>query len=173
MRDRRQSRRGGDGDRTQRSAGTRRTVRSVSVRSVLPTAGRLCVRSFRTRGTGILACPGFVAVYKSRQTRMSVLLISFGFRLWAHGDEQREPQTVVNKFGVAQRERLLEMRGFAVNGKALEFLMRFHEERSAGSFVGAARFHADEAVFDEVGAADAMLCGDFVQRVEQVDGAKF
>ncbi len=80
--------------------------------------------------------------------------------------ERREPQTVVNKFRVPQRKRLLKMRGLAVHSEALEFLMRFDEKSSAGSFVGAARFHSDEAIFDEVGAADSVLRGDFVQRVE-------
>src|SRR5712664_1314049 len=87
--------------------------------------------------------------------------------------QRREPQTVVNQLGVAQREGLLEMRGFAVNGEPLEFLMGLDEESSAGSFVGAARLHSDEAIFDEVGAADAVFCGDFVEGVEQIDGAEF
>src|SRR2546425_9154261 len=38
---------------------------------------------------------------------------------------------------------------------------------SAGSFVSAARFHSDEAIFDEIGAADAVLRGDFVERSEE------
>src|SRR6266851_2350917 len=84
-----------------------------------------------------------------------------------------EPQTVVNQFSVTQRERLLEMRSFAVNGEPLQFLMRFHEQRSAGSFVGAARFHSDEAIFDQVGAADAVLGGNFIQRVKKFDRTKF
>src|SRR5437588_8299733 len=87
--------------------------------------------------------------------------------------KRRKPQAVVDKFRVAQRERLLEMRGFAVHGEALEFLVRFDEQRSAGSLVRAARFHPDEAIFDEVGAADAVLRGDFIERVEQFDGPKF
>jgi len=65
------------------------------------------------------------------------------------------------------------MRGLAIDGEPLEFLMRFDEEGSAGGFVGAARFHSDQAIFDEVGAADAVFRGDFVERVEQIDGAKF
>src|SRR5713226_7639226 len=65
------------------------------------------------------------------------------------------------------------MRGFAINGEALEFLVRFHEESSAGSFVGAARFHSDEAIFDEVGPPDAVLGGDIIQRVHEIDGAEF
>src|SRR5713101_180845 len=65
------------------------------------------------------------------------------------------------------------MRGFAIDGEALQFLMRFHEQRSAGSFVGAARFHSDEAIFDEVGPPDAVLGGDIIQRVHEIDGAEF
>src|SRR6266849_2257949 len=76
--------------------------------------------------------------------------------------KRREPQSVVNEFGVAQRKCLLKMRGLAVHGEALEFLMRFDEQGSTGGFVGAARFHSDQAIFDEVGAADAVLGGDFV-----------
>src|SRR5882762_8947077 len=87
--------------------------------------------------------------------------------------QRREPQTVVNKFGIAQRERLLKMRGFAVHGEPLEFLMGFDEKGSAGSFVGATGFHSYEAIFDEVGAADAVFCGDFIQGVEKIDGAEF
>src|SRR5215467_4397552 len=51
--------------------------------------------------------------------------------------------------------------------------MRRDKKRSAGSFVRAARLHADEAVFDKVGAADAMTRSDFIERVEKIDGTKF
>src|SRR5947199_10069812 len=61
----------------------------------------------------------------------------------------------------------------SIDGEALEFLVRFDKKRSAGSFVGAARFHSDEPVFDEISAADAVFCGDFIERVQQIDGAKF
>src|SRR6267378_3515473 len=65
------------------------------------------------------------------------------------------------------------MRGLAVNGQSLEFLMGFHEKGSAGSFVRAARFHPDETIFDKIGAADAVLCGNFIERVKKVDRAEF
>src|SRR6266404_1389553 len=83
--------------------------------------------------------------------------------------QRRKPQAVVNQLGVAQRECLLEMRGLAVDCQALEFLMRFDEQRSAGSFVRAAGFHSDEAIFDEVGAADAMSRCNFIELVEKID----
>src|SRR6267154_169105 len=65
------------------------------------------------------------------------------------------------------------MRGFAIDSKRFEFAVRGDQQSAAGSFVGAARFHSYEAVFYDVGAADAVFCGDFVERVQQVDGIGF
>src|SRR6267154_898384 len=87
--------------------------------------------------------------------------------------QRRKPQTVVDQLGVTQRECLLKMRGLAIDGEPLQFLMGFDEKGSAGSFVSAARFHSDEAIFDEIRAADAVLGGDFVESVEKIDGAEF
>src|SRR5258708_29944644 len=83
------------------------------------------------------------------------------------GAQGREPQTVIYEFGVAQREGLLKVGGFTIDSKGFEFAMRGDQQSAAGSFVGAARFHADQAIFDYVGAADAVLCGNFVERVPQ------
>src|SRR5262249_43996061 len=84
-----------------------------------------------------------------------------------------EPDAVVDELGVANGERLLKMRGFTVDGEALEVAMRGDGQRAAGSFVRAARLHTDETVFDEVGAADAVTRGDFVELVEKIDRAEF
>src|SRR5712675_943684 len=65
------------------------------------------------------------------------------------------------------------MRGFAIDGEGFKFAMRGDQQSAAGSFVGATRFHSYEAVFYDVGAADAVLGGDFVERVQQVDGIGF
>src|ERR1700741_2438305 len=65
------------------------------------------------------------------------------------------------------------MRGLAVNGESLQFLMGFYEKGSAGSFVSAARLHPHEAIFDKIGAADAVLGGDFVERFKKLDRAEF
>src|SRR6266481_979955 len=70
--------------------------------------------------------------------------------------QRRKPQTVVDQLGVTQRECLLKMRGLAIDGEPLQFLMGFDEKGSAGSFVSAARFHSDEAILDEIRAADAL-----------------
>src|SRR4029077_5114984 len=37
----------------------------------------------------------------------------------------------------------------------------------------AARFHSDEAVLHDIGAADPMFRRDFIQRVQQIDGTGF
>src|SRR5262249_49365922 len=87
--------------------------------------------------------------------------------------QRRKPEAVVDELRIAHAERLLEVGGFAVDGEALKFLMCFDEQRAARSFVSAAGFHSDETIFDEVGAADAMLGSDFVERVEQIDRPQF
>src|SRR5229473_6953079 len=89
------------------------------------------------------------------------------------GAQRRKPQAVVNQLGVTQRKRLLKMRGLAIHGKRFEFAMRGDQQRAAGSFVRAARLHADQAIFDDVGAADTVLRGDLVQRVQQFDCGGF
>src|SRR5256885_11132438 len=64
--------------------------------------------------------------------------------------------------------RSLKMRGFAVDGQGLELAMRGDEQRAAGSFIGAARFHTYQAVFDDVRPPNAVLRGDFVESVQQI-----
>src|SRR6266852_8759361 len=69
------------------------------------------------------------------------------------GAQRREPQAVIYEFGVTQRERLLKVRGFAIDGERFEFAVRGDQQRAAGSFVGAARFHTDQAILYDVGSA--------------------
>src|SRR5713226_2205334 len=65
------------------------------------------------------------------------------------------------------------MRGFAIHGERFQFAVRGDQQGAAGSFVRAARLHADEAIFDDVGAADPVLRSHFVQRIQQLDCARF
>lgn len=51
---------------------------------------------------------------------------------------------------------------FAVEGEAFEVEMRAAEHGEAGGFITASGFEADEAVFDNVHAADAMAAGDCI-----------
>src|SRR5207248_10226048 len=84
----------------------------------------------------------------------------------------REPQAVIDKLGVAARKSLLEMRGLAVHSEALQFLVRLYQQRATWGFISAARFHAYEPVLDQIRAADTVLRGDFVQRIDKFNGAQ-
>src|SRR5262249_27308455 len=75
---------------------------------------------------------------------------------------RREPHAVVDKFGIPNRQRLLQMRRFTVDRKALEFAMRGDKQCAAGSFVRATGLHTNEAIFDEVGAANTVTRRNFV-----------
>ena len=63
------------------------------------------------------------------------------------------------------------MRGAAIERELLDATMRDRVDGAAGRLVHAARFHADEAVFDEVEAADPVLAAELVERGEQRGGA--
>src|SRR2546430_2519137 len=65
------------------------------------------------------------------------------------------------------------MRGLAVDGEPLQVLMGYVVQGAARSYVGAPRFHPHEAIFDKIGAANAVFRGDFVERREQIDGTEF
>ena len=71
--------------------------------------------------------------------------------------QRREPQAVVNHLGVIERELLLVMRHVLGERQRFQLAVRGHDQRAAGSLIAAARFHADEAVLDQVDAADAVL----------------
>src|SRR5215475_4775319 len=62
------------------------------------------------------------------------------------------------------------MRGVAVEGEALDPAMRSLQDRPAGRLVDTPRFHADEAVLDEIEPADAVPAAGFVQALEQRGG---
>jgi len=55
------------------------------------------------------------------------------------------------------------MRRAAVEGDALDAAMGAVQDGAAGRLVDAARLHADEAVLDEVEAADAVLAAQLVE----------
>jgi hypothetical protein len=51
----------------------------------------------------------------------------------------------------------------AVHGEGLDRAVRGVEDGAAGGLVDAAALHADEAVLDEIDAADAVLAAEFVE----------
>src|SRR6185312_5808574 len=70
--------------------------------------------------------------------------------------------------GIARHELVLEMRRAAIQGDALDAAMRRMEDGAAGRLVDAARLHADEAVLDQVEAADAVPAAELVEPRQQL-----
>jgi hypothetical protein len=58
----------------------------------------------------------------------------------------------------------------AVHDEAFEVEMSELEDRHGGGVVAAAGFEADEAVFDNVDAADAVGVAELVESGEELDG---
>lgn len=55
------------------------------------------------------------------------------------------------------------MHGFAIHDEGLEVAVGFEEDGAAGGFIDAAGFHADEAVFYDIDAADAVAAAEKVE----------
>ena len=82
-----------------------------------------------------------------------------------------EPEAVVDHFGVAGHQLVLEVRFLAVEGDRFDGAVGLEHDRAAGGFVAAAALHADEAVLDQVEAADAVLASQSVELCEQLGGS--
>ena len=85
----------------------------------------------------------------------------------------REPEAVVDQLGVARHQLVLEMRRAAVERDRLDAAMRRQQDGAAGRLVDAARLHADEAVLDQIDAADAVGLAERVELREQRAGDSF
>src|SRR6516162_5086318 len=76
---------------------------------------------------------------------------------------RRKPEAVVDQLGVARHQLVLQMRGTAVEGQALDPAMCGLQDRAARCLVNTARLHANKAVLDEIEPPDAVLTADLVQ----------
>ena len=85
---------------------------------------------------------------------------------------RREPEAVIDQFGVARDERVAQVHDLAVHRQRLHLPMGGMQDRAAGRFIHAARFHADEAVLDQVDAADAVLAAELVKRAQHIGGGE-
>ena len=79
----------------------------------------------------------------------------------------REPEAVIDQFGVARGQFILQMRRAAIQRQLLDATMGSMIDGAARRFVHAARFHADIAVLDQIEPADAMLAAIFVELLQQ------
>src|SRR5690606_21665678 len=83
-----------------------------------------------------------------------------------------EPEAVVNELGVFRDERVAQVLDLAVEGEGFELLVRLHEDGAARGLIDAAALHADEAVFNDVNAADAVLAAELVEGLEDLAGGE-
>src|SRR6266545_4703177 len=74
----------------------------------------------------------------------------------------------VHQVGIPQRDLVLQPQRAPVEDELLQLAVRGEQQRAARRLVDAARFHPHEAVLDDVGAADAVLAGDRVQRRDEL-----
>ena len=76
-----------------------------------------------------------------------------------------EPEAVVDQLGVARHELVLEVRRAAIERDRSDRAVR--RQQHCAWPVHPARLHADEAVLDQIDAADAVGAGQLVQAREQ------
>src|SRR3546814_10298671 len=94
------------------------------------------------------------ALVELQTHRAADLCLAVVDRRLQHLALRREPEAVVDELGIFRHQLVLEMRRAAIEGDALDAAMRAGIDFAARRFVHAARLQADEAVLDEVEAAD-------------------
>src|SRR5665213_998336 len=82
----------------------------------------------------------------------------------------REPEAVIDELGIARHELVLLMRRAAIERDALDAAMRLMQDGAARRLIDAARLHADEAVLDQIDAANAMPPAELVEPRAQRGG---
>ena len=82
--------------------------------------------------------------------------------------ERCEPLAGIEERGILFAERASGGKGIAVEHQGFQAPLCLEQNCDAGNLVNAARLHADDAVFDDVKDADAVLAADFVQLAEQI-----
>ena len=82
------------------------------------------------------------------------------------------PATLVHEVRVARRDEILGGESAAIEHELLELGVRELEQRAAGGLVDAAGLHSDEAILDEIDAADAVPAADRVELLDQGDGGE-
>src|SRR4029453_11230140 len=75
----------------------------------------------------------------------------------------REPKAVVDQLRIARHKLLLEMRSAAVERQLLDRPMGGMVDGAARRLVQSAALHPDEAVLDQVQAADPMTLAELVE----------
>src|SRR5215831_3177224 len=91
------------------------------------------------------------------------LLLALVDQRLQHQPLWREPKSVVDELGVARHQLVLEVCGAAVERDRFDRPMGREQDGAPGGLIDPARLHADEAVFDEVDAADPVIAAELVE----------
>ena len=81
--------------------------------------------------------------------------------------ELAEPEAVVDQVGIFLAHQGLEAERLLGQGQELDLAMGLVQDDRGRGLVDLARFDADQAIFDVVDPAHAVLAGDLVQLVDQ------
>src|SRR6202047_2654562 len=91
-------------------------------------------------------------------------------RGWKHLALRRKPESIVDEFGIFRHQLVLQMGGAAIERDLLDAAMGEIKDRAAGGFIHAARFHTNEAVFDEIETPNAVGAAKPIQMRKQSCG---
>ena len=83
-----------------------------------------------------------------------------------------EPEAVIKQFGIFRHQLILQMRRAAIERDLFDAAMRDVQDGATRRFVHAARFHADEPVFQQIEPTNAMALAQLVQLPQQLRRAQ-
>lgn len=83
-----------------------------------------------------------------------------------------EPEAVVDELGVFGDEGVAGLLELAVDDEGFEVAVGGEEDGAAGGFIDSTGFHADEAVLDDVDAADAVGAAKGVEDAHDAVGGE-
>jgi hypothetical protein len=83
---------------------------------------------------------------------------------------RREPEAVIDQLRVARHQLVFQVHRAAVERDRFHRPVGGEQDRAARGLVDAARFHADEAVLDEIDAADAVVAAESFSLANSVAG---
>jgi len=84
-----------------------------------------------------------------------------------------KPKPIINQLCQPRRQQIPQFANLAIHRQPLDVDVGGTENGTAGGFVAAAGFDADEAVFDNVDTADTVFAAELVEVEEEFEGVGF
>ena len=80
---------------------------------------------------------------------------------------RREPEAIVNEFGIFRHQLVFQMRRAAIQRDAFNAAMGTGVDFATRRFIHTARFHTNETVLDQIKTANAMRAAKLIKRCQQ------